>query len=189
MDGELSEAHQAVEDPDAPRGEGMPEATRVRLRTLTQWLHLSAMAGLVGSALLLRLGLLPYLDDRGPAVPREVGLDVVDRWYSVFPWVGAVVFLTTGVFLFLFWLRDTGLGLRASLATTYVKLLAVKVALANVALGLAVGMGLSRSMADDAQTWLTVTIALVVVIVLISAALRRLLPATANRGDGRGGDR
>ena len=155
-------------------GEGMTEVTRVRLRTVTQWLHLSVMAGLVGATILLRLGLFPYLDDQAGRVPAEVGPEIVDRWFSVFPWIGLVVFLTTGVFLFLFWLRDTGLSLRESLTTTYVKLLLVKVVLANLALGIGVGLGLSRSMLESAEVWLTAVIGLVVVIVLISATLRRL---------------
>lgn len=159
---------------DLDRGEGMTEVTRVRLRTVTQWLHLSVMAGLVGATILLRLGLFPYLDDQAGRVPAEVGPEIVDRWFSVFPWIGLVVFLTTGVFLFLFWLRDTGLSLRESLTTTYVKLLVVKVVLANLALGIGVGLGLSRSMLENAEVWLTAVIGLVVVIVSISATLRRL---------------
>ena len=156
------------------RGEGMSESTRVRLRALTQWLHLSVMAGLVGSAVLLRIAFLPYVGDPNRGVPAEVGPGVVDRWYSVFPWVGTAVFIATGVFLFLFWLRDAGLTLRQSLATTYVKLLLVKIVLANAALGIGVALGLSATMAEDAEAWLVVTIALVVVIVLISSTLRRL---------------
>lgn len=156
------------------RGEGLSERAGVRLRTLTQWLHLSAMAGLVGSAILFRVGILPYVEDPGRVLPDEVGPDLVDRWYSIFPWVGLAVFLTTGVFLFLFWLRDSGLGLRESLGTTYVKLLLGKVLLAHVALGVGVAMGLARSMAEDAEVWVSVILGLVVVIVLISATLRRL---------------
>lgn len=166
------------------RGEGMSERTRVRLRALTQWLHLSAMAGLVGSAVLLQIVVLPYVADPSRRVPAEVGPDVVDLWYSVFPWVGAAVFIVTGVFLFLFWLRDAGLTLRRSLTTTYVKLLLVKIVLANAALGIGMALGLSPTMAEDAGTWLAVTIALVVVIVLISATLRRLpLPERPRAAD------
>ena len=156
------------------RGEGMTEGTRVRLRTITQWLHLSVMAGLVGATILIRLGLFPYLDDHAGRVPAEVGPEIVDRWFSVFPWIGLGVFLTTGVFLFLFWLRDTGLTLGESLTTTYVKLLVVEVLLAHLALGIGVGLGLIRSMREDAEVWLTAVIGLVVVIMLISATLRRL---------------
>lgn len=156
------------------RGEGMSAGRRVLLRTITQWLHLSAMAGLVGATILIRVGLFPYLDTQAGRVPAEVGPEVVDRWFSVFPWIGVGVFLTTGVFLFLFWLRDSGLSLRQSLATTYLRLLLVKVVLANLALGIGVGLGLSRSMRDQATAWLTVVIGLVVVIVLISATLRRV---------------
>ncbi len=75
---------------DLDRGEGMTEGTRVRLRTVTQWLHLSVMAGLVGATILIRLGLFPYLDDQAGRVPAEVGPEIVDRWFSVFPWIGSL---------------------------------------------------------------------------------------------------
>lgn len=171
-----------------PRPEGMTGRARMRLRVVTQWLHLSAMAGLVGGTILLQVGLFPYLADQAGRVPAEVGPEVVDRWFSVFPWIGLGVFLTTGVFLFLFWLRDAGLSVRQSLTTTYVKLLVVKVVLAHLALGIGAGLGLTRAMRDQSTVWLMIVIGLVVVIVLISATLRRLpLPRPTPSRAGPGG--
>lgn len=45
------------------RGDSMTEGTRARLRTITEWLHVSGMAGLVG-ATVIRLSLFPYFDDQ-----------------------------------------------------------------------------------------------------------------------------
>ena len=67
------------------RGPAMSEGTRMRLGTITKWLHLSAMGGLVGATILIRVGLFPYLDDQAGRVPAEVGPEIVDRWFSCSP--------------------------------------------------------------------------------------------------------
>lgn len=46
--------------------------------------------------------------------------------------------------------------------------------LAHVALGIAVALGLSATMAEDADVWVAAIVGFAVVIVLISATLRRL---------------
>lgn len=143
------------------------------LRTIVQWLHLSAAAGLVGSALFILVALSRFLGTPKGEAGAFVGPAVVDRWYSFFPWVGLAVFLTTGILNFLFWLADAGLTLKQSLGTTYVKLLALKLLLANAVLLIGILLGFLPGMQEDYTAWVAVILALVVPIVLISAALRR----------------
>lgn len=140
------------------------------VRVVNQLLHLSAAGLLVGSAIFMRLIMIPRLEATGAAASIP---GVVDRFYSIFPWIALGVFLTTGLLNYLFWLAGTPYSAKESLRTPYVKVLLVKVALANVLLGLAVLFGFIRGMQENAEDWLWVLIALGVVITLISAALRR----------------
>lgn len=140
------------------------------LRAVNQTLHLSAAGVMVGSAIFMRLIMIPRLEATGAAASIP---DVVDRFYSIFPWIALAVFVTTGLLNYLFWLAGTPYGAKQSLGTPYVRLLLVKVALANVLLGLAILFGFIGGMQDNARGWLWVLIALGVAIVSISAALRR----------------
>lgn len=115
------------------------------LRTINQWLHLSAAGALAGSALFILVALSRFLDTPEGEAVAFVGPSVVDRWYSVFPWVGLAVFFTTGILNFLFWLSDFGLTLKQPLGTTYVKLLALKLLLAHTALLVAILLGFLRA--------------------------------------------
>jgi uncharacterized membrane protein len=140
------------------------------LRLITQALHLAAAGVIVGSAIFMRAIMIPRLEAAGAAgsIP-----EIVDRFYSIFPWIALVGFSTTGLLNCLFWLADTGLNPKESLETTYVRALLVKVLLANALLLVSILFGFLGSMQEDAKTWLWVPIALGVLIVLISAGLRR----------------
>lgn len=141
----------------------------VGLRTVIQWLHLSAAAVIVASAIFMRLIMIPLLQ---ATAPERIPV-IVHRFYSIFPWIGLVIFLSTGLLNYLFWLADAGYTPRQSLRTRYVKALVVKVLLANVLLLVSILFGFIPAMDDNAANWLWLPIGLGVVIVLISAGLRR----------------
>lgn len=143
------------------------------LRTVVQWLHLSAAGALVGSAIFILIVLGRFLGTAEGQAAAFVGPRVVDRWHSVFPWIGLAVFFRTGLLNFLFWLSDAGLTIKQSLRTTYVKLLALKLLLANAVIIIAILLGFLSGMQEDYRAWVGVIFGLVVPIVLISAALRR----------------
>lgn len=140
------------------------------VRVLTQLLHLSAAGVIVGSAIFMRLIMIPRLEATGAAASIP---DVVDRFYSIFPWIALAVFFSSGLLNYLVWLAGTGYSAKQSLRTPYVRVLLVKVALAHALVGLAILFGFIRGMQENAEDWLWVLIALGMVITLISAALRR----------------
>jgi uncharacterized membrane protein len=146
-------------------------------RALVQALHLLAATVSVGVPFFLAVFMIPRLEAQGAA---ETIPDVVDRFYSVLPWVALAVFATTGLLNYLFWLGGSGYGPRESLGTSYVRALLVKVALAHVLVGLGIAFGLSSAMQENARTWAWVLFAVGVAIVLVSAWLRRS-PAGARR--------
>ncbi|MGQ0669021.1 MAG: hypothetical protein ACT4PO_05025 [Actinomycetota bacterium] len=153
----------------------VPEASgplwSVGLRLTNQWLHLSAAGVAIGAALFQRIIMVPRLEEAG-ATPDQIAR-AIDGFYSLFPWIQLGIFVTTGFFNYLFWLADTGYAPKESLRTPYVKLLIVKVLLANVLLGLGIVIGFVRSMQENPEPWLTALIVVGLVIVLISASLRR----------------
>lgn len=110
------------------------------LRLLNQLLHLFAAAVSVGVPFFLAVFMIPRLEAQGAA---ETIPNVVDRFYSVLPWVTLAVFFTTGFFNFLFWLADSGYGPKESLGTTYVRALILKVVLAHVLVGFGIAFGFS----------------------------------------------
>lgn len=140
------------------------------LRLLNQLLHLFAAAVSVGVPFFLAVFMIPRLEAQGAA---ETIPNVVDRFYSVLPWVTLAVFFTTGFFNFLFWLADSGYGPKESLGTTYVRALILKVVLAHVLVGFGIAFGLSPGMQEDARPWAWVLFGIGITIVLISAGLRR----------------
>lgn len=159
-----------------PKGHAaaVPEArgplSSLGLRVINQWLHLSAAGVIVGSAIFIRVIMISRLEDQGAA---EQIPGVVDRFYSIFPWIALAIFFTTGLLNYLFWLADTGYAPKESLRTPYVKLLVVKVLLAHVLVGVAIALGLVGSMQENPDGWLNLLIAVGATIVLISATLRR----------------
>jgi uncharacterized membrane protein len=125
---------------------------------------------IVGSAIFMAVIMIPRLEDRGAA---EQIPGIVDRFYSIFPWIALAIFFTTGLLNYSFWLADTGHTPKESLRTPYVKLLIVKVLLAHVLVGVAIALGLVGSMQQNPDGWLILLIVVGATIVLISAALRR----------------
>lgn len=147
------------------------------LRSLNQTLHLFAAAVSVGVPFFLAVFMIPRLEAQGAAATIP---GVVDRFYSVLPWVTLAVFFTTGFLNYLFWLADSGYGPRESLGTAYAKVLLVKVVLAHVLVGFGIAFGFARGMQEDARTWAWVLVAVGITVVLISAWLRRS-PTKARR--------
>lgn len=143
----------------------------VTLRWINQLLHLSAASVIVGSAVFMRVVMIPQLKAEGAPLAQITG--VVDRFYSIFPWIALAILFTTGLFNYLFWLADTGYRPKESLRTIYIKALIVKVLLAHVLVGLAIALGLVGGMQENPETWLSVLIGVGVAIVVISAGLRR----------------
>lgn len=144
--------------------------SRPTVRVLNQALHLFAAAVSVGVPFFLAVIAIPRLEAEGAgdSVPA-----VVDRFYSIFPWITLAVFLTTGLVNYLLWLAGSGYSPKESLGTSYVKALLVKVALANVLIGLGIAFGFSGAMQEDARPWLWALFAIGAAIILISAGLRR----------------
>jgi len=151
---------------------------RAAVRALNQALHLFAAAVTVGVPFFLAVIAIPRLEAEGAgdSVPA-----VVDRFYSIFPWITLAVFFTTGLYNYVVWLIGSGYGPKASLGTTYVKALIVKVALAHVLVGLGIALGFVSGMQEDARAWLWVLFAIGAAIVLISAGLRRSPPQLRRR--------
>lgn len=144
--------------------------SRPTVRALNQALHLFAAAVSVGVPFFLAVIAIPRLEAEGAgdSVPA-----VVDRFYSIFPWITLAVFVTTGLVNYLLWLAGSGYSPKDSLGTTYVRALIVKVVLANVLVGFGIAFGFSGSMQEDARPWAWVLFGIGITIVFISAGLRR----------------
>lgn len=140
------------------------------VRVLNQVAHLFAAAVSTAVPFFLAVIAIPRLNALGAS---ETVPTLVDRFYSIFPWVTLAIFFGTGFFNYLVWLAGTGYGAKQSLRTTYVRVLLVKVALAHVLVGFGITFGFSRPMQENARTWAWVLFGIAVVIFLISAALRR----------------
>lgn len=140
------------------------------LRLINQLLHLFAAAAAVGVPFFIAVFMIPRLEAQGAA---ETIPNVVDRFYSVLPWVQLAIFFTTGLFNYIFWLADTGYRPKESLRTAYVKALIVKVLLAHVLVGFGIAFGLVGAMQEDARTWAWVLFGVGITILFISAGLRR----------------
>lgn len=79
--------------------------SRPTVRALNQALHLFAAAISVGVPFFLAVIAIPRLEAEGAgdSVPA-----VVDRFYSIFPWITLAVFVTTGLVNYLLWLAGSG---------------------------------------------------------------------------------
>lgn len=113
------------------KGERMSPQTRIALRTIVQYLHLLAVVFAIGGVFFAGFLLVPALAVLAPdQAGRLVG--AIMPTFSVIVWLALPTFLVTGIFLWAFRARDSGLSYGQFLRTRYTLLLIVKVLLVKV---------------------------------------------------------
>lgn len=113
------------------RGEKLNPETRTTLRTVTQYLHLLAVVLAIGGVFFTGFLLVPALSVLAPDQAQRLVAAVMPT-FSIIVWIALPTFLVTGIFLWLFRARDSGMSYGAFLRTRYTAMLAVKVVLAHV---------------------------------------------------------
>jgi uncharacterized membrane protein len=112
-------------------GEQMSAQTRIALRTVVQYLHLLAVVLAIGGVFFAGFLLVPALALLAPDQAGQL-VGAIMPTFSIIVWLALPTFLVTGVFMWFFRARDSGMAYGQFLRTRYSLLLIVKVVLAHV---------------------------------------------------------